>query len=244
MIKAYGITDASAHEVSEILDELGILHTIIGGKPVRPFEICEIKTGVMIYDTTVYVISGIRNIHRITPATKHAIYFVCCSQTTLEESNLSDALSPESRSMDLQHAIHAALFSKFESEWKLEIRQPALLDFVKMAVKPMFVNQLQKLVQSITPYAKSKEARSLCVSYLCGETSREEMLTHLTGSLKFSAIAELMRTEKASQLRVAIGEYKSNTKPLERICEQYGFESFEILYPVNSNSAGDAEEED
>jgi hypothetical protein len=118
------------------------------------------------------------------------------------------------------------------------------MDFVRMAVKPMFVNQLQKLVQSITPYAKSKEARSLCVSYLCGETSRDEMLIHLTGSLKFSAIAELMRTEKASQLRSAICEYKSNTKPLDRICEQYGFESFEILYTVNSNSAGDAEEED
>jgi hypothetical protein len=195
-------------------------------------------------DTTVYVISGIRNIHRITPPTKDVIYFVCCSKTTLAESNLSLALSPESRSMDLSSAISFALIATFEPGWKLEIKQPALMDFVRMAVKPMFVNQLQKLVQSITPYAKSKEARSLCVSYLCGETSRDEMLIHLTGSLKFSAIAELMRTEKASQLRSAICEYKSNTKPLDRICEQYGFESFEILYPVNSNSAGDAEEED
>lgn len=241
MIKAYGISDASPHEVSDILDELGILHTIIGGKPVRPFEI---KTGVMNSDTTVYIISGIRNIHRIAPPTKDAIYFVCCSKTTLEESNLSVALSPDSRSMDLPSAIGVALVATFEPHWKLEIKQPALIDFVTMAVKPMFVNQLQKLVQSITPYAKSKEARSLCVSYLCGETSREEMLIHLTGSLKFSAIAELMRTEKADQLRSAIGEYKSNTKPLERICEQYGFETFEILYPVNSNSAGEAEEED
>jgi hypothetical protein len=241
MIKAYGISDASPHEVSAILDGHRIPHTIIGGKPVRPFEI---KTGVLNSDTTVYVISGIRNIHRITPPTTDAIYFVCCSKTTLEESNLSVALSPDSRPMPLQDAIGIALVANFEPDWKLEIKQPALIDFVKMAVKPMFVNQLQKLVQSITPYAKSKEARSLCVSYLCGETSREEMLTHLTGSLKFSGIADLMRTEKASQLRAAICEYKSNTKPLERICEQYGFETFEILYPVNSNSAGDAEEED
>jgi hypothetical protein len=241
MIKAYGISDASPHEVSAILDGHGIPHVIIGGKPVRPFEI---KTGVLNSDTTVYVISGIRNIHRITPPTKDAIYFVCCSKTALEESNLSVALSPDSRSMPLHDAIGIALIATFEPDWKLEIRQPALLDFVKMAVKPMFVNQLQKLVQSITPYAKSKEARTLCVSYLCGETSREDMLVHLTGSLKFSAIADLMRTEKASQLRAAICEYKANTKPLERICEQYGFESFEILYPVNSNSAGDAEEED
>lgn len=241
MIKAYGISDASPHEVSAILDGQNIPHTIVGGKPVRPFEI---KTGVLNSDTTVYVISGIRNIHRITPPTKDAIYFVCCSKTTLAESNLSVALSPDSRSMSLADAIGVALVAQFEPDWKLEIKQPALIDFVKMAVKPMFVNQLQKLVQSITPYAKSKEARSLCVSYLCGETSREEMLIHLTGSLKFSAIAELMRSEKASQLRTAISEYKANKKPLERICEQYGFESFEILYPVNSNSAGDAEEED
>lgn len=241
MIKAYGISDASPHEVSDILDGHRIPHTIIGGKPVRPFEI---KTGVLNSDTTVYVISGIRNIHRITPPTKDAIYFVCCSKTTLEESNLSVALSTDSRPMSLKDAIGIALIANFEPDWKLEIRQPALIDFVTMAVKPMFVNQLQKLVQSITPYAKSKEARSLCVSYLCGETSREDMLTHLTGSLKFSAIADLMRSEKASQLRAAICEYKSNTKPIERICEQYGFETFEILYPVNSNSAGDAEEED
>lgn len=242
MIKAYGISDASPHEVSAILDELEWPHTIIGGKPVRPFEI---KTGVLNFDTSIYVISGIRNIHRITPPTKDAIYFVCCSKTTLEESNLSLALSPLSRGpRDLKSAIKMAPLMTWESDWKLEIKQPALLDFVKMAVKPMFVNQLQKLVQSITPYAKSKEARSLCVSYLCGETSRDEMLIHLTGSLKFSAIADLMRTEKASQLRSAICEYKSNTKPIERICEQYGFETFEILYPVNSNSAGDAEEED
>lgn len=241
MIKAYGISDSSPHEVSAILDGQGIPHTIIGGKPVRPFEI---KTGVLNQYTTVYVISGIRNIHKITPTTRDAIYFVCCAKTTLEESNLSLALSPDSRSMDLSSAIGLALVANFEPGWKLEIKQPALIDFVKMAVKPMFVNQLQKLVQSITPYAKSKEARSLCVSYLCGETSREDMLTHLTGSLKFSAIADLMRTDKAKQLRSAICEYKSNTKPLERICEQYGFESFEILYPVNSNSAGDAEEED
>lgn len=243
MIKAYGISDASPHEVSAILDELEWPHTIIGGKPVRPFEI---KTGVLNADMTIYVISGIRNIHRITPPTRDAIYFVCCSQTTLEESNLSLALSPLGRgSLDMKSAIKLAPVMTWEDQnWKLEIKQPALIDFVRMAVKPMFVNQLQKLVQSITPYAKSKEARSLCVSYLCGETSREEMLTHLTGSLKFSAIAELMRTEKAAQLRAAICEYKSNTKPIERICEQYGFETFEILYPVNSNSAGDAEEED
>lgn len=242
MIKAYGISDAAPHEVSAILDELEWPHTVIGGKPVHPFEI---KTGVSISGTTIYVISGIRNIHRITPPTMDAIYFVCCAKTTLEESNLSLALSPDSRSTDLKNAIRMAPVMTWEDQnWKLEIKQPALIDFVKMAVKPMFVNQLQKLVQSITPYAKSKEARSLCVSYLCGETSRDEMLIHLTGSLKFSAIAELMRTEKAGQLRSAICEYKSNTKPLERICEQYGFESFEILYPVNSNSAGDVEEED
>ncbi len=241
MIKAYGISDAAPHEVSAILDELEWPHTIIGGKPSRPFEI---KTGVLNSDTTIYVISGIRNIHRITPPTKDAVYFVCCAKTTLEESNLSLALSHASGFTDLKSAIQMAPIMTWEADWTLEIKQPGLLDFVQMAVKPMFVNQLQKLVQSITPYAKSKEARSLCVSYLCGETSREEMLIHLTGSLKFSAIAELMRTEKAAQLRAAIAEYKSNAKPLERICDQYGFESFEILYPVNSNSAGDAEEED
>ncbi len=241
MIKAYGISNAAPHEVSAILDELEWPHTIIGGKPSLPFEI---KTGVLNSTTTIYVISGIRNIHRITPPTRDAVYFVCCAKTTLEESNLSLALSPDSGFPDLKSAIQMAPLITWESDWILEIKQPDLLDFVKMAVKPMFVNQLQKLVQSITPYAKSKEARSLCVSYLCGETSREEMLIHLTGSLKFSAIAELMRTEKAAQLRAAIAEYKSNTKPIERICEQYGFESFEILYPVNSNSVGDAEEED
>jgi hypothetical protein len=241
MIKAYGISDASAHEVSAILDEMGLPHQVIGGKPVRPFEV---STGVSNMDATIYVISGMRNIHRIQCPTPTAIYLVCCSETALAESNLSNALSPGVRSMDLRRSIGIALIANFEPNWTLEIRQPELLDFVKMAVKPMFVNQLQKLVQSITPYAKSKEARALCVSFLCGETSRDEMLGHLTSSLKFSAIADLMRTEKASQLRAAIGEYKSNTKPLERICEQYGFESFEILYPVNSHSVDEAEEED
>jgi hypothetical protein len=241
MIKAYGITDASPHEVSDILDELEWPHTIIGGKTIRPFEI---KTGVSNSDTTIYVISGIRNIHRINPPTQDAIYFVCCSKTTLEESNLSLALSPDSRATNLKSAIQMAPLMTWESDWKLEIRQPDLLDFVTMAVKPMFMNQLQKLVQGITPYAKSKEARTLCVSYLCGETSREEMLIHLKGSLKFSAIAELMRSDKAGQLRAAIAEYKSNTKPIDRICEQYGFESFEILYPVNSHSVDEPEDED
>jgi hypothetical protein len=244
MIKAYGITDASAHEVSAILDELEWPHTIIGGKPVCPFELK--SAGIPIPRYSIYVISGLRNIHRIQLSTPNAIYFVCCSETALAESNLSDALTPTRRAPnELKSAIKNAPLLTWDYEWKqLEIKQPALIDFVKMAVKPMFVNQLQKLVQSITPYAKSKEARSLCVSYLCGETSREDMLNHLSGSLKFSAIAELMRSEKAGQLRAAIAEYKSNTKSLERICDQYGFESFEILYPVNSNSAGDAEEED
>jgi hypothetical protein len=242
MIKAYGISDASPHEVSAILDVLAVPHHVIGGKLVRTFELL---AGVSKTDTTVYVVSGMRNIHRFQPLTPNAIYLVCCSKTALEESNLSDALSLPTRQRSLPSAIACALTDPtFEPGWKLEMKQPALLDFVKMAVKPMFVNQLQKLVQSITPYAKSKEARSLCVSYLCGETSRDEMLIHLTGSLKFSGIAELMRSEKAAQLRAAIGEYKSNAKPLERICEQYGFESFEILYPVNSHSVEEPEEED
>lgn len=241
MIKAYGISDATAHAVSEILDDLGVAHSIVGGKPTRTFQILDevYESGI-----SVYVISGMRNIHKIAPHSTHQIYFVCCAQTALEESNLSDALSPNKRVGSLKESILAELKSPFETDWLLKINQPRLLDFVQIAVKPMFVNQLQKLVQSITPYAKSKEARSICVSYLCGEVSREEMLIHLTGSLKFSAIADLMRSEKAAQLRAAIGEYKSNSKPLDRICEQYGFESFEILYPVNSRSAEEVDDEE
>jgi hypothetical protein len=241
MIKAYGISDATAHAVSEILDELGVAHSIVGGKPTRTFQIID---EVYESDISVYVISGMRNIHKIAPHSKHQIYFVCGAQTALEESNLSDALSPQKRAGSLKESILAELNSPFETDWLLKIHQPRLLDFVQIAVKPMFVNQLQKLVQSITPYAKSKEARSICVSYLCGELSREEMLIHLTGSLKFSAIADLMRSEKAAQLRAAIGEYKLNSKPLDRICEQYGFESFEILYPVNSRSAEEVDDEE
>lgn len=241
MIKAYGIPDASPHDVSEILDDLGVAHGIVGGKPTQTFQIIN---GLHNGDTAVYVISGIRNIHKISPQSKHAIYFVCCSQTGLEESNLSDILSPNKRRFSLKESILAELESPFESDWTLKIAQPRLLDFVPLAVKPMFMNQLQKFVQSITPYSKSKEARSICVNYLCGEISREEMLLHLNGSLKFSALAELMQSDKAAQLRLAIGEYKSNTKSLDRICEQYGFEPFEILYPVNSRSAEEVDDED
>lgn len=241
MIKAYGISDATPYAVSEILDELGVAHSIVGGKPTRTYQILN---KVSDYGISVYLISGIRNIHKIAPMSRHSIYFVCCAQTALEESNLSDVLSPNKRTGSLKESILTELKSPFETDWQLTLNQPRLLDFVQVAVKPMFVNQLQKLVQSITPYAKSKEARSLCVSYLCGETSRDEMLIHLTGSLKYSAIADLMRTEKAAQLRAAIGEYKSNNKPLERICEQYGFESFEILYPVNSRSAEEVDDEE
>lgn len=241
MIKAYGIPDASAHEVSEILDDLGVVHSIVGGKSTRTFQILN---GVSKLGISVYLISGIGNIHKISAPEGAAIYFVCCSPTALEESNLSDALSPNKRPASLKEAILGALNTPIEEDWELTINEPKLLDFVQIAVKPMFVNQLQKLVQGITPYAKSKEARSLCVSYLCGETTRDEMLNRLKSSLKFSAIAELMSSEKAALLRAAIGEYKSNTKPLERICEQYGFETFEILYPVNSRSAEEGEDED
>lgn len=241
MIKAYGITDTSPYEVSRVLDELGVAHIVVGGKPTKTYQLI---SGVSDSTTPVYVISGMRNIHKISPISSGAVYFVCCSKTSLEESNLSDALEPNKRSGSLKESILVQLNSPFEKDWKLKVNHPQLLDFVHIAVKPMFVNELQKLVQSITPYAKSKEARSLCVSYLCGETSREDMLNHMRGSLKFSAISELMSTEKAAQLREAIREYKLNAKPLDRICEQYGFESFEILYPVNSRSAEEPEDEE
>jgi hypothetical protein len=236
--------DLSPIQLSEALRDLNVSHTVTG------------YAGFRMVTTHVYgtakeqpawpvIVDGVRSINRIPTVLgpqfmekyPRLIYFVTDARAAIASTNLGHNLWEDYRNdlgLTFTKALKDFLWSSVESnkEWKLEVTEPSVLDYVRIASKPSFLNDVQTTIYKITPYALRKEVQSMCISYLAGGTGQHLLKHKLKSSFKLAGLLDLMSSPKAKELREAVGLLKKNT--VDEVVASTGFQSFELLYVTRS----------
>ena len=186
VLQGFGIADVSPVHVTQILRGLNMSHTAVGGL-AKPYQM---DIDGLSHEQPIWpvVIERIKNVPRVQNPRERCVYFVCDSRAALNYTNLSQALWPENRVVDLRDSIKQALIHSANeyAEWRLQVNEPHIAEYVKVAVKPSFINHIQAIVQKITPYAKSKETRLVCITYLAGGIGILALRRYLKSSLKLA----------------------------------------------------------
>jgi hypothetical protein len=239
VLDAFGIYDISPVQVSQVLRRLRVSHTVLGGQP-KPIQY---DVDGLSHEQPVWpvIVDKVKNIARLQNARSPSVLFVCDGLAALNFTNISKDLWAENRTSTLEESVRAALIRTIlprgrvldnVPSWKLAVVEPAIADYVRAAVKPSFLNCIQALFHKITPYAKSKETRTLCIAYLAGGIGIAALRRYLKTSLKFADLLVLMDSAAALNLRAAVAALKS--KPIETVAQEFGVETFELLYIVKS----------
>jgi hypothetical protein len=233
IVRAFGIVDDSPLGISLVLRRLNMSHTVVGTSQMRHFQY-DIDGLSREQPVWPVVVDKVRNINRVQQDRERLVYFVSDGRAALDFTNLNRELWPENRSVDLIESIRNSLVATGDilEPWKLTVNEPHISDYVRAAVKPSFLNKIQSIIQKITPYAKSKETRSLCVAYLAGGIGIQVLRRYLKASLKLAPLLEQMDSDAALNLRNAVLALK--TRPLEIVAAEFGVENFEIRYIVKS----------
>jgi hypothetical protein len=164
-----------------------------------------------------------------------AVYFVCDARAALSTSNISQVLWPEHRGlMEVTAAVKQALIAanSLTHDWQIVVNEPTIEDYVNIATKPSFFNHVQSAMYRITPYNLRKEVNLMCVAYLAGSVSITALKRKLKSSHKLDQLLTLMDSEKARELREAVGRARRDN--VEIVAHETGFEQFEILYVLRS----------
>lgn len=232
VLDAFGIYDASPLQVSHVLRKLNMSHTVLGGQPKTiQYDVNGLSVEQPIWPI---VIEKVRNISRLQNAPERCVLFVCDGRALLNFTNMRQELWLENRTASLNDCVRNALVQSTQATqpWQLSVTEPNIADYVRAAVKPSFLNRIQALFHKITPYAKSKETRMVCIAYLAGGVRITELRRYLKTSLKFSDLLVLMDSPAALNLRAAVAALKS--KPIEVVAQEFGVETFELLYVFKS----------
>lgn len=232
VMDAFGIYDASPLQVSHVLRKLNMSHTVLGGQPKTvQYDINGLSAEQPLWPI---VVEKVKNIGRLQNAPERSVLFVCDGRALLNFTNLRQELWIENRTTGLSEGIRNALMRAIQTSdsWALTVMQPDISDYVRAAVKPSFLNRIQALFHKITPYAKSKETRMLCIAYLAGGIGIAALRRYLKTSLKFADLLTLMDSPAALNLRLAVAALK--TKPIEIVAQEFGVETFELLYVFKS----------
>lgn len=233
ILSAYGLVDVSPHELSTVLQNLRMSHTLVRGVGRTLY----MTVDGMCKEQPVWpvVIDRMKAINK-TPANRdRMVYFVCDARAALSTSNVSQALWPEYRGlMDITTSVKQALMAanSLTHDWQFVCNEPTIEDYVNIATKPSFFNHVQSAMYKITPYNLRKEVNTMCVAYLAGSVSVTVLKRKLKSSHKLEVLLGLMDSQKARDLRDAVHQARSNT--VESVAKSTGFESFEILYVLRS----------
>jgi hypothetical protein len=233
IVQAFGVVDDSPLGISLVLRKLNMSHTVVGSSQMRHYQY-DIDGLSMEQPVWPVIVDKVRNIQRVQQDRERLVYFVSDGRAALDFTNLNRELWPENRAVDLVESVRSSLLAtcSIVQPWTLAVNEPHISDYVRAAVKPSFLNKIQSLFHKITPYAKSKETRNLCVAYLAGGIGIQVLRRYLKASLKLAPILEQMDSPAALNLRNAVLALK--TKPLETVAEEFGVEHFEMLYVVKS----------
>lgn len=228
--------------MSEALKRLNVSHTITGYQGFRLLRL-DVYGSARQQPAWPVIVDGLRALHKIPTVLgsqfaqdyPRLIYFVTDARAALASTNIGQHLWEDHRKeQTLEQAIKAFLWdtSTNNEEWTFQPSEPSVLDYVKIASKPSFLNDIQTTIYKITPYALRKEVQLMCISYLAGHLGPQPLKHKLKSSFKLSGLLDLMSSPKARELREAVGLLR--TKTVDEVVKISGFQSFELLYVTRS----------
>ncbi len=235
IIGVYGTT-LPPLAVSSTLKILRIGHTLVNGATNNPSyenqHFGKHQPGWPV------IVSNVGLLSRFQCSTDRQVLFVCDSLPILMSCNLRVIKTPmEMNYQDYTHNMALALnhaVSHPLDGWELTRKEPSIIEYVNLATKPSFLNNMQTEIYKITPYALRLEVKALIIGYLAGVESRAKLIAKLKTSLKLNNLLALIMDSKTPLLKEAVALF-NRTQDIEATAKATGFETFEILYVVNSN---------
>lgn len=180
------------------------------------------------------VISRVSNISRYSVAHSPQVLFVCDSAAAVAVTNIRQIKDEEWLTYQIDRALRHSV-SDLDNRWEIKHTEPTILEYVDAVTKPQFLNFMQTALYKITPYALLKETQAITVGYLNGSVTAKALRAKLQSNYKLADMLKIFEDPKAEQLRDAVAEYK-RTWQLEAVAAQYGIDTFQILYVVNSSA--------
>jgi hypothetical protein len=233
ILSAFGVTDYTPIEFSEILKRLNISHTLAFYAGTRYTQI-DIDGLCSVQPAWPVIIDRIRCIPKISVEKDRLIYFVLDVKEQISLCNFQHDLldiSPNRFEAQLKKVLNHSI--KNTEEWSFVTKDHSILDYIEKATKPSFINELLTRIYKITPYSLRKEIQISILSYLAGNLAQTTLKTQLKQSLKSEELLQLMISDKAKGLRDAIKRIKE--EPLEKVAQETGFEPFELRYVIRSS---------
>lgn len=232
ILQAYGIPSASPLQVSNELSALRVSHSIHGIALRTTVDRPTIKHTSHEQPYWVIIVHRVANIRKVQ-INRPCVLLVCDAYAQLQTCNVG--VFPFTGLQDsLQQALVNATSHPVQGGWKLIQRSPTIDDYVNTATKPSYLNHLQSALYRILPYGLRKEVQALTIGYLAGVTSKSRLIEKLKSSFKLDELRTLLKDPKAGELREAVALFRKNND-LDLTVKETKFESFEILYVVNSS---------
>lgn len=228
LVHVYGVL-ASPLQLSAELSALNVSHVIIDNSlKATP----RLKNMGFKQPALPVIVPSLTIFKRQRLAEEKQIMFVCGSLAELQFTNIRIIKDWRAH---LRNSLEYAVNNPLPADWRLEVQEPTMEDFVHKATKPSFLNHVQAEIYKLTPYDLRKAVQALVISYLAGTESSAKLKKKLQSSYKLDRLRELMKNPKSQVLRNAVADYR-RIGDEEKVAKAHGVETFEIMYLFKSSS--------
>jgi hypothetical protein len=228
LIQIYGVL-ASPMQLSAELSALNVSHVVVDNS-LR--AVPRLKNMGYRQPALPVIVPSITVFKRQRIPDEKQIMFVCGSLAELQSTNIRVIKDWRNH---LRASLEYAVNNPLPTDWKLEVREPTMEDFVHKATKPSFLNHVQAEIYKLTPYELKRSVQALVISYLAGTESATKLRQKLQSSYKLDRLRELMKDQKCQTLRDAVADYRKIGDE-EQVAKAHGVEPFEIMYLFKSSS--------
>lgn len=234
----YGIPEHSPFHISAALCELNITHRLVGfGGNLKEVVVAHEQPA------TVYLADNPFNLKLIQArSTTPFIIFLSMSEDAMGTTNCRILKGRALKTM-LMTALIESHPQRVKEPFVFREEPKGLDDYVNEATKPTFLYYIQTAIYKLTPYSLVKEARTLIISALYGAIPMKKLYEFLGTSLKLEDLKNLLKDDKAKQVRelvheakrqLALGDTRREDEIVEKVVGASGLEAFDILYVIRS----------
>lgn len=229
IVKAWAVSRWTPAQITDGLTELRISHTVVGwSKKLHRLRHQTIDGLTERQPAWPIVTHSVTDIPRIRTKKSRQILFVCDSVPALTHANLT----PLPVLPTLDRCLKAAL-QVMDDDWTFKGTEPDIQDFVAMASKPSFLNQVQTAIYRINPYSDRKIIQLKVIMFLGGQLSVKSLRDTLRSNYRYEPIREILNLPQAVGLKNAIDRVRRGEDG-EMVAEELGIEAFDISYILSS----------
>lgn len=220
-IKLYRFTANSPGEVSFGLRRRGVTHTFMHKAGNTNTITGSIK------EQPVDVILALGNLPRLLPKRATAVLLFGHAQEVVND--VTDIGSDCDSA--LRWMLHDALVPSKDTSIQLLDFKPH--EHIERVSPPSFLDRYNTVQCKITPYSLRQEAHKMAMGYLSNAVPQKTARKFFNTSLKLEAMAEIVLSPRAEQVKKAVSECSDWTH-VDAKAAEYGFERFEIMYVIKS----------